>query len=297
MAARCDTLATFEREVRLEVGGRLHDVGRADHPADPPAGHGVGLGHAVHDDAAVGQLGDGDGDRGELVVAVGEVLVDLVGEHPDAVLDGPLADGLDLLARGRPRRSGSTATRRRAALVRVGAGRLELVDGDPEAGGLVGRQLDHRAAGEAHGLGVGRPVRRREQHLVAGVDERGDGVVDGVLAAVGDDDLRRGDLVAGVPQRLRGDGLLQLGQAAGRRVAVVARVAAGRDGGLDDVVGRREVGLAGAEADDRLARRLQRLGLGVDRQRGGLGDGTDSLGDAPAMDFAPSKTGRDSGRS
>ena len=59
------------------------------------------------------------------------------------------------------------------------------------------------------------------------------------------------------------------------RVAVVLRVAAGVDGGLDDVVGRREVGLAGAEADDRLARRLQGLGLGVDGQRGRLGDGGD----------------------
>ena len=41
--------------------------------------------------------------------------------------------------------------------------------------------------------------------------------------------------------------------------------------------GRREVGLAGAEADHRLARRLQRLGLGVDGERGGLGDGGDAL--------------------
>ena len=49
---------------------------------------------------------------------------------------------------------------------------------------------------------------------------------------------------------------LQLGQAAGRRVPVVLRVAAGGDGGLDDVLGRREVGLAGAEPDHVLALRL-----------------------------------------
>ena len=51
----------------------------------------------------------------------------------------------------------------------------------------------------------------------------------------------------------------------------------GLDRGLDDVGRRREVGLAGPEADDGLAGRLEGLGLGVDGQRGRLGDG----GDAP----------------
>src|SRR3712207_7923909 len=46
-----------------------------------------------------------------------------------------------------------------------------------------------------------------------------------------------------------------------------------RSGGVDDVGRGREVGLAGAEADDRLAGRLQRLRLGVDGEGGGLGDG------------------------
>ena len=37
--------------VRLEVDGGLHDVLWADHPADAPTGHGIGLGDTVqHDD-------------------------------------------------------------------------------------------------------------------------------------------------------------------------------------------------------------------------------------------------------
>src|SRR5207248_2977703 len=40
-----------------------------------------------------------------------------------------------------------------------------------------------------------------------------------------------------------------------------------------------EIGLAGTEADDVLARRFQRLGLGVDGQRGRLGDGSNACGD------------------
>ena len=48
------------------------------------------------------------------------------------------------------------------------------------------------------------------------------------------------------------------------------------DGGLHDVGRRREVGLAGPEADHRLTRRLERLGLRVDGQGGGLGDRRDA---------------------
>ena len=227
----------------------------------------------------VGQLGHERRHRRERVVAVGEVLVDLVGDHPDAVLDGPLADGLRPRPRGRRRRSGSTATRTPApwcAGVRA-ASSWSTVTRKP-VGPSVGSTTEH-AAGQRDRLGVGRPVRRREQHLVAGVEQRLEGVVDGVLAAVGDEHLAGQHLVARVAERLGGDGLLQLGQAAGGRVAVVLRVAAGGDGGLDDVVGRREVGLAGAEADDRLAGRLERLGLGVDGQGGRLGDGGDAAGD------------------
>ena len=79
--------------MRLEVGDGPHDVGRADHPAHAPAGHGVGLGHAVEHDGLVRQLGDQGDDVGGLGAVVEQVLVDLVGDDPDAVLQGPPADG------------------------------------------------------------------------------------------------------------------------------------------------------------------------------------------------------------
>ena len=100
-----------------------------------------------------------------------------------------------------------------------------------------------------------------------------------MLAAVGDHDVGRRAVEAGVAQRLGRDGLAQLGQAGGGRVVVVLRVAAGGDGRLHDVLGGREVGLAGAEADDVLTLGLQGLGLGVDGQRGRLGDGGNACGD------------------
>ena len=129
--------------------------------------------------------------------------------------------------------------------------------------------------------GIRRPVRRGQQHLVAGVAEHLERVVDRVLAAVGDEHLLGRTVEAGVALGLVRD----RGRAARAGPASASsggtRVSArGRDRGLDDVLGRREVGLAGAEADHVLARGLQRLGLGVDRERGRLVDGGDAGGDA-----------------
>ena len=61
---------------------------------------------------------------------------------------------------------------------------------------------------------------------------------------------------------------------------MVAHLGTRRHSRGDDVVGRGEVGLAGAEADDVLAGGLQRLGLGVDGERRRLGDGRQSGGDS-----------------
>ena len=261
----------------LEVGGGLDHVGGADHPPDPPTRHGVGLGDAVEHDALVLQLGDELGHGGEPVLAVGEVLVDLVGDDPDAAVDRPATDGLDLLHW--VHRAGRVAGRHEQQCLRaVGHRRVELIDRDPKAGGLVGADHDRYAARQGDRLGVGGPVRRRQEHLVAGIEQCGEGVVDGVLAPVGDEHLAGLHIEAGVAQRLDRDGLLQLGEAAGRRVLVVPRVASGLHRCLHDVGRGREVGLSGAEADDRFAGGLERLGLGVDRERGGLGDAGHALG-------------------
>ena len=117
------------------------------------------------------------------------------------------------------------------------------------------------------------------EHLVAGVEEGLERVVDGVLAAVRDHDLLRLDDVPGVAGGLGRDRGAQLGQPARRRVVLVADAPARRDRRFDDVGGCGEVGFAGTEADDVLAGGLERLRLGVDRQRGRLGDGADAARD------------------
>jgi hypothetical protein len=177
----------------LQVGRPSDHVGRADQPSDAPPGHGVGLGHPVEDHALLGELGHDRQDAVVLGVAVDEVLVDLVGDHDDAVLQRPAADRLDLLARV----DGTGRVGRRDEHEQLGARRphrLELFDGDPEAGRLVGRKHHRDAARHRDRLGVGGPERRRQEHLVTLVQQHGERRVDRVLATVGDHDLLRRDL-------------------------------------------------------------------------------------------------------
>jgi hypothetical protein len=89
----------------------------------------------------------------------------------------------------------------------VGHGRVQLVDRDPEAGRVVGGQHHRHSPGQADRLGVRRPERRRQQHLVAGIEQHGEGSEDRVLAAVGHQHLRALHVVAGVALGLGGDGL------------------------------------------------------------------------------------------
>ena len=214
--------------------------------------------------------------------AVDEVLVDLVGHHPQVVLHRPAPDGGDLGAGCRRRRSGCWATRRAGSWWRSCGplSRASTVRWNPAV--LGGGDVHRHPAGQGDGLGVGRPVRGGDEDLVAGVAQGGEGLVDGLLGPVGDEHLGGRDLVARVapwswpppPPSAR----------AGRRSACSGGwpgSPAGLDGRLHDVGGRREVGLAGTEADDVLAGRPQRLGLGVDGQRGRRGDGGDPGRDPP----------------
>ena len=272
-------VAHVRREVRLQVRRGPDDVGRTDQPADTPAGHRIGLGDTVEDHAGVGQLGDDLQDAVVHRIAVDEVLVDLVGHDDDAVLQRPPTDRLDLGAGVDG--SGRIGWRHEDEdLGAVGACRLELLDGDAETGRLVGREDDRDTAGQGDRLGIGRPERCGQEDLVALVDQHREGRVDRVFATVGDDHLLGGDGDAGVAQCLGGDSASQLRQAGRRRVPVVLRVVTRSGRRLDDVVGGREVGLSGAEADDRLSRRLQRLGLAVHRESGGGRDRGDATGDA-----------------
>ena len=129
---------------------------------------------------------------------------------------------------------------------------------------------DHRrAVAEHHHLRIRHPVGRRDDHLVAGVQRRQHGVEDDLLAARRDHGLRRLVVEAMVALHLGADRLAQRRRAGHRGVLGVVGVDR-LDGRFLDVVGRREVGFAGGQADHVLAGRfhLQELALGGIGRRG-----------------------------
>ena len=189
------------------------------------------------------------------------------------LVGGPAADLGDLVRRvdraGRVRRRDEEQ-----GLGALRAVRVKLLDRRQVAGALIGHDGYRHAAGQRDRLRVGGPVRRRQQHLVARVEQSGECLEDGLLAAVGDQHLTGGDRQAGVPCRLRGDGFPQLGQPGRRGVLVEPRLCAGAGRRLDDVVRGREIRLTDAEADHWPAGCPQGLGLRVHSQRRRLGDGS-----------------------
>ncbi len=263
----------------LEVGGRLDHVRRADHPADPPSGHRVGLGHPVENHTLVREPRRGHGYGGEPRVAVDQVLVDLIGDHPQPGLRRPPADAGHLIGRvHRARRVGRRHEHEH--LGARGAGGLQVRHRSQVAGPFVGHDRHRHAAGQGDRLGVGGPVGGGQQDLVAGIEQRGERLEDGLLAAVGDQHLARADLVAGVAGCLDGDRLPQFRQPRRGGVVVEPGLGAGAPGRCHDVVRRGEVRFPGAEADHRPARRPECFRFRVHGQRCRLGNRADTLGDA-----------------
>ncbi len=112
------------------------------------------------------------------------------------------------------------------------------------------RDIAHRRAGDDETEGVDRIARARHQHDIARRRDRLGEVGEPLLGAEGDDDLRLGiELDTEAPPviaRLRAP---QPGDAARHRIAVGARILHRLDQLVDDMGGRRPVGIAHAEID------------------------------------------------
>ena len=198
---------------------------------------------------------------------VGERLVALVRDDPDAALDrqgrhrrqvGPPVEGPGGVVgrvedqRPGPRRDGSTE-----------GGDVEL-----EAARLVGRHDDRPPVEQPHLLGVAHPVGGGHEHLVARIEQHGADVVEGVLGADRDDDLRRLVVQVVVALELGADRGPQLGDTGGVRVLGPA-LGERPDRRRLHPLGGIEVGLAGAEGEDVDALGPHRPGPGSDGERRG----------------------------
>ena len=231
----------------MHLARPVDDLGRADHIAQAPTRHGVGLGERAAAERALGHARQAR-EVDVLVGGVDDVLVDLVGDDPQVVLLGHAGDELEFGAgkdvAGGVRRVAEDERLR--AGQRAGGLELGLVEGE-----LGGMQLDVGGLGAAEDR-VGTVVlveRGEDDDAVAGVRDGHDRAHHGLGGAAGDHDLRLGvDVEAHARRLLGGERGAEIGRAPGNGVLVGPGVGdLGKP--VEDGARRVEVGEALREVD------------------------------------------------
>ena len=247
----------------LQGGSGLDHRGGSGQIPQPPTRHGPSLGEAVDREAALAQI---VGHCSEAVVnlTLGQkIFIDLIAhhQHPGMTTE-QLSQGLQLSEAGDP----PGGIPRSVEHQQPGSGRdgvFQLGDIQPKTTGCT-RGNDH-ACGPRKGrhLGVAKPVGGWDQHLITGVEQHLEQVVDRLLAAIGDHHLIGARWTAVFPRQLFGDGLPQL-RVTGSRAVTGDAVGEGLPCRLRDELGGVEVGFASTETADVATIVLQSLGLGTD---------------------------------
>ena len=201
-----------------------------------------------------------------LETVINDLVVDLIGNHPDIVLQGHLGQLLQLLPGVRsPRGIAGIVENQGPGL--GGDGLLQLLGGELEAVLLQGLHNDRGGLGNIDLGRIGHPVGRGNDHLVPGLKKDHGDVVEGVLGPTGDDNLLFGILQAIVPGQLISHGLAQLIGA--RHGSVFGKaLLQGLDGSLFYVLGGIEIRLPCTEPHHIHTLGLEGLGFGRDGQGG-----------------------------
>ena len=190
-AAHCDDRRRVRRRLRLHHRHRLDQRLRPAGIADAPAGHAIGLRAAVDGERARIKRRLDLRRRRELEVVVDQVLVHVVGHHVHMRMPHQhVGERLQFGARI----GGARRIRRRVQQHPFGLRRdraIELLRRQLEAGRHRGLDRHRLAAGEQHHVEIAHPIGRGEDHLVARIERRNEGVVQHLLAAGADGDLRR----------------------------------------------------------------------------------------------------------
>ena len=207
-----------------------------------------------------------EGRRGHVRQSVHhQPVVDLVGEDDQAVLAGHLEHVVEHLC----------VVERAGGVVRVDDDHRAGARGDLAAqivhvrvpvGGLVAAVIHGRRAAQADGVAPERVIRRRDEHLVARIEQRHQGEIDHLAHAVADEHVLRIDVLDALAQSIVHNGLPGGGHAL--KVAVGnalfgAPFQRGADAfGQREAEGRR---VAGVELHDRNALLLHAQGLAIER--------------------------------
>ena len=161
------------RGVRLKVDCSLHHIFWPDHPANAPARHCIRFCNAIDDDAFVGDLWHERWHRRKLVLSIREVLVDFVGDDPNAVLNSPLTyrnsflwridSATWVVGRHKEQHFGARSTNF-----------FELLNSDLEICFFCGVNNDRNAIGKRNSLRIRCPIRSRNNYFIARIAQRGE---------------------------------------------------------------------------------------------------------------------------
>ena len=201
------------------------------------------------------------------MLAIREVLVNFIGNHPDAVLHCPLTYGSNFFWRihrttwvvGRNEQQHFGARRTRT---------FKLFHCYSETRFFGGVNDNWYSPGQGDGFGVGGPKRSRANDFITWVAQCSKGNEHCVLAAVSNHYLAGLAGKAAVAQGFHCNGFTQLWKARCRRVTVVLHVVTRFGGSFNNVGWSREIGLTGTKANDVFALRFEGFRLRVDGKGG-----------------------------
>ena len=249
----------------LQLGCGLRHVERSDHPADTPAGHSVGFGHAVEHQQLITHFRHCSADIRGFCTIVVQMLVDFVGDHPHVVFHSPFADRLD----GFRIPHGTRRIVRRIhddGLRTFGTCRFQVFQAWLEIAVSSREHFDRHASSQFHGFRIARPIRRRNDDFVAVIEQDLKGFVYGLLAAIGHDHLIRIDSIPRVAQRFVCDRLAQFRQTCRRSVTIVLRILHRFGRSRDDRSRSRKVRFARTKSNDVDSFSFHRFRFGINGQ-------------------------------
>ncbi len=181
-------------------------------------------------------------------LAVDQAFVNFVGDEYEAAMQSQFGEALEK-ATGKDRAGRvAWAVEDHGARSR-GDRRLNSLEVGKEPAGRLGRDGNHHPARQLDLLGVGHPIRGRDDDFVAWADHAHQCVEHAVLRSARDHDLFRFGRNIVLSLELLDDGLLEFGDAA-RGSIFGFSFAEGSDRRLDHGLGRTKIGLAGGEIQD-----------------------------------------------